>query len=316
MSERNRTAGEAMSRHTVPTTQNETATTPSGFWRNTKKPLMVAMISLTAISIASAQEPTTQSKFVPFGEFVSSIRGAQANDVMATPAAKVANNAAVEQMRQHLLSLYEGVNVSHSFVLGSQTVDCIPMNEQPTVRTMGIKKIASPPTEASAPAAVEKHRSKPIPLEAQIPAGQTADSFGNSLACEAGTIPMRRTSMEEMARFSSLREFFQKGPDGAGGAPIPGKFAAPQTAAHKYSITYQYVNNWGDNDDINLWRPYVYTDIGEIFSLAQSWTIGNVSTTQTAEVGWRIIRPAWEHRALCPLSTTPLTITNAPVAMT
>jgi hypothetical protein len=248
---------------------------------------MVAMISLTTISIASAQEATTQSKFVPFGEFVSAIRGAQTNDVMAAPAAKVANGAAVEQMRQHLLSLYEGANVSHSFVLGSQTVDCIPLHEQATVRKMGIKKIAAPPLEANAPTAAETNRSKVLPLEAQVPEGQSADSFGNSLTCEAGTIPMRRTTMEEMARFSSLREFFQKGPDGAGQPPIPGKFAAPQTATHKYAYAYQYVNNWGDNADINLWRPYVYTDIGEIFSLAQSWTIGNVSTTQTAEVGWQ-----------------------------
>jgi len=33
--------------------------------------------------------------------------------------AKVTNNATVEEMRQHLLSLYEGVSVSHSFVLGA-----------------------------------------------------------------------------------------------------------------------------------------------------------------------------------------------------
>lgn len=284
---RNRTARKTMRRHGVHVMQNETVSQDGGFWRKAKKPLMVAMLSVAAISVASAEDAASPTKFVPFGEFVQSIQAAQATDIMAAPAAKVVNTVALEQMRQHLLSLYNGVNVSHSFVLGSQTVDCVPMNEQPAVRGTALKAIATPPAALTAPTAAETSKSKPLPLEAQIPAGQTADAFGNSLTCDAGTIPIRRVTLNEMARFSNLREFFQKGPDGAGHPPIPGQFVAPAATAHKYSFAYQYVNNWGDNDDINLWRPYVYTDIGEIFSLAQSWTIGTGSTTQTAEVGWQ-----------------------------
>ena len=287
-SKTNSTTGEVKSRLSVPNAQNETANADAGFWRKAKKPLVVAMISLSAISVASAQEPAAQANFVRFGDFVQSIRGTQASELIAKPAVKVTNNAAVEQMRRHLLSLYEGVNVNNSFVLGSQTVDCVPVNEQPTVRALGIKNIATPPPVApQRPSAATATRAKVLPLDAQIPAGQTADAFGNSLTCEAGTVPLRRVTLDEMARFGSLREYFQKGPDGAGHPPIPGQFVAPATTAHKYAYTYEYVNNWGDNDNINLWRPYVYTDIGEIFSLAQSWTIGTGATTQTAEVGWQ-----------------------------
>lgn len=287
-SERNRTTREAISLRSIPGTQNETPNSDRTFWRTAKKPLMLLTISVTVIPFASAQEAAAQSQFVPFRDFVQSVRGAQASDVMAAPSAKVASNTAVEQMRQHLLSLYDGVNVTHSFVLGSHTVDCVPVNEQPTVRAMHLQALAAPPSAPhEPPAAAEESNSKPLPLEAQIPEGQTADAFGNSLTCDASTIPMRRITLDQMARFSSLREFFEKGPNGAGHAPIPGQFAAPQTDAHKYAFTYQYVNNWGDNDDINLWRPYVYTDIGEVFTLAQSWTIGYGSTTQTAEVGWQ-----------------------------
>ncbi|MFL6449683.1 MAG: neprosin family prolyl endopeptidase [Bryobacteraceae bacterium] len=246
------------------------------------------MMSLTAISVVSAQDAASQSKFVPFNEFVQSVRSVQTKAVTSAARARVTDGAKVDQMRQHLLNLYDGVSVSHSFVIGAHTADCVPLTQQPTVRAMGIKDLAAPPDSSSAPATAHANDSKPVPLlEAQMPKGQSTDAFGNSLTCEAGTIPIRRVTMDEMARFGSLSEFFQKGPNGAGHPPIPGQFEAPQTATHKYAYTYQYVNNWGDNADINLWRPTVHTDIGEIFSLAQSWTIGLGSTTQTAEVGWQ-----------------------------
>lgn len=267
--------------------QEERATADAGFWRKAKKPFVTAMMVITALSTASAQDAASQTKFVPFNDFVQSIQGTQASEAIAASAAKVTSRAAVEQMRQHLQSLYNGVSVSHSFVLGSQTVDCVPVNQQPAVRALGIKKIAETPEAPVVPAANSESKSKVLPLNAQVPEGQTADAFGNSLTCEAGTVPMRRVTLDELSRFPTLRDYFQKGPDGAGHPPVPAQYAAPQTDAHKYAFSFEYVNNWGDNDDINLWRPYVYTGSGEVFSLAQSWTIGYGSTTQTAEVGWQ-----------------------------
>jgi hypothetical protein len=98
---------------------------------------------------------------------------------------------------------------------------------------------------------------------------------------------MPRVTLAQMAHFNTLHDFFAKGPDGAGQAKDP-SVVPPATAAHKYVFYYQNVNNHGDEADINLWRPDVYTDIGEVFSLAQSWTIGGSgAATQTAEVGWQ-----------------------------
>ena len=63
-------------------------------------------------------------------------------------------------------------------------------------------------------------------------------------------------------------------------------------SAHKYSITYQYVNNLGGNSNLNVWSPYVNTSAGEVFSLSQEWYVGGSgSGTQTEEVGW-VVYPA------------------------
>ncbi|MCU1294641.1 MAG: hypothetical protein JWP08_3491, partial [Bryobacterales bacterium] len=184
--------------------------------------------------------------------------------------------------------MYDGLQVTHSYVLGSQTFDCVPTGQQPAVRALNLKTIASePPSSAFADRLGIRPRAPEAKL-LQVPAGKTKDEFDNTLGCEAQTIPMRRITLEQLSHFKNLQEFFQKGPNGSGHAPEPGKVAAPDAFSHKYSYAYQYVNNLGDTTSINLWRPYVYTDIGEIFSLAQSWTIGQSSgPVQTAEVGWQ-----------------------------
>lgn len=98
---------------------------------------------------------------------------------------------------------------------------------------------------------------------------------------------MRRVTLEETSRFATLHNFFEKGPDGSG--QVPGmQGARPMgTLAHKYAFTYQGVYNTGDSVTLNLWSPYVNTGLGEIFSLAQSWTMATYPVLQTAEVGWQ-----------------------------
>jgi hypothetical protein len=101
---------------------------------------------------------------------------------------------------------------------------------------------------------------------------------------------MRRITLAETSRFATLGDFFQKDPAGAAipNAGQDSRISPSAPAAHKYSYTYQWVNNLGGNANINLWRPYVYTGSGEIFSLAQEWYVGGSgSGTQTAEVGWQ-----------------------------
>ena len=190
-------------------------------------------------------------------------------------------------MRRHILNAYQGVNVSHSYVVGAHTVDCVPVNEQLAIRTRGLTNVASEPPSSVAKAPANP--SSKAPRLSQLPLGKTADEFGNALGCEANTIPVARLTLEQLSHFKNLHEFFQKGPNGSGQLPQPGKFTPPAPFDHKYAYAYQNVNNVGDSTTINLWRNYIWTDIGEIFSLAQSWTIGNSSgPVQTAEVGMQV----------------------------
>jgi len=256
------------------------------------KNLRFALLALTVSLLATAvQAQTPPPTFVPFDQFVRSVRDADAAALVARPGAKVTTTDSVEEMRNHVLSLYQGVQVSHSYVLGSQIFDCVPIQQQPSVRLLGLSNIAvPPPSSALSGVAREGDHSIPATLS-QLPAGKVKDDFGNSLGCEANTIPMSRVTLEQLSRFETLQKFFEKGPNGAGHPLEPAKSAAPPTiptSAHAYSYTYQFVNNLGPSTNINLWRPYVYTNQNEIFTLAQLWTVGTSSgPVQTAETGWQ-----------------------------
>ena len=248
----------------------------------------------------SAQE--TAQHFVPFDNFVSNTRSTEAGGLLARQGSKVADAASVEEMRQHILSLYDGVKVSHSFLLDGDHFDCVPTEQQPSFRALGLKSIAAAPKEAlKKPEGAGESVSKATPITSQLGADQQFDEYGHSRVCEANTIPMRRVTLEEVSHFKTLKNYLEKGPGGAGQAPLKqgqaslkespalGKqsWVPPSPVAHKYSFTYQYVNNLGQTDTLSLWDPYVYTSYGEIFSLSQSWTIGYSPVTQTAEVGWQ-----------------------------
>ncbi len=144
------------------------------------------------MNLAQAQnEPV---KFIPFNAFIQKVKEADANDFLSRPASKVRDAAAFDEMRRYILSLYRGVHVAHSYVLGSQSVDCVPVNEQPSVRALNKGKIASEP---------------PSPPQ-QI--ATKADSSGNQTRCEANTIPMRRITLEQLSRFRTLQDFLKKTP--------------------------------------------------------------------------------------------------------
>jgi Neprosin len=255
--------------------------------------LRSALLALLVLSLVGAAQGATESpKFVPFDQFVQSVSGADSRELVARRASarvRVTTESSVEEMRQHILGLYRGVQVGHSYVLGSQTFDCVPMQQQPSVRLLGLRKIASAPP-SSALTGVARQGDHSIAIPSQLPADKTEDEFGNSFGCEANTIPMARITLDQMSRFETLQKFLSKGPNGAGHPLEPAKPASPVTgsSAHAYSFAYQYVNNLGPSTNINLWRPYVYTDQNEIFSLAQLWTIGYSSNpVQTAETGWQ-----------------------------
>jgi hypothetical protein len=188
-------------------------------------------------------------------------------------------------MRRHLSGLYAGMHVTHSYEFGGDIFDCVPILEQPSVRQEGIVKIATPPPPAVLKAGKPAEAAQSA---VQVLASQR-DRFGNAMTCAAGSIPMRRITLDQITHFRSLAAFLHKTPDGV--APIPVPMTPQVSASHKYSYAYQYVYNWGGNGSLNLWSPPVATASSETFSLFQHWYVGGAGTRlpglQTVEVGWQ-----------------------------
>ena len=138
---------------------------------------------------------------------------------------------------------------------------------QPSVRDLGISKLAAPPPAAPAVA-------DPGARQASQIAPGLKDAYGNAVACPAGTIPMRRMTLEQTTKFPSLAAYLGKQPLGTASPTItPG-------GPHRYAVGYQNVSNHGSNSWLNVWNPS-----GD-FTLSQLWDVSSASTTQTLESGW------------------------------
>ncbi len=265
------------------------SSTPTNPQRTRKLLALSACAFLFATPAAQAATQPEAVKFVPFEQFLNSTRASSAADLMHRPESKVANAPAVEEMRKAILDRYEGVTVSHSFLLDNQHYDCVPVHQQPAFHTYGIKAAAqAPPLELLTQHQPTANASPSAPKSPEV---ASFDANGNSTRCEANTVPLLRTTLETMSHFKSLNDFYQKKPGNAVHV-AQANFATPGGPAHKYSYTYQFVNNLGGNSNLNLWSPYVNTALGEIFSLSQEWYIGGSGAgTQTEEVGW-VVYPA------------------------
>jgi len=253
--------------------------------------LTLALVSLTGRLHAQSGV----QEFVPFSSFLESTKNASAGDHMTRAASRIKDAAAFKEMRQHILNLYEGVQVDHSFVLGASHFDCVPLAQQPTARAFGIKDIPAPPPQSL----LTRH-------SAAKPAAERAkafDEFGNHVGCEEQTIPMRRVTLEEIAHFPTLHDFLAKGPDSTGQAKTQRASGRAQLATapaddptfnHRYAIMTQTVDNAGGTSTLNIWSPDVNQDLGEEMSLSQEWYVGGSDdSTQTAEVGWQVQPSAW-----------------------
>ena len=96
--------------------------------------------------LSSMPRAQTQSgDFVSFKEFLESATNANLQTYSVYSGTVVRDPDAFEEMRQHINSMYRGVDVEHSFFIDSQYFDCIPIEQQPTVRHLKIKQIAQPP---------------------------------------------------------------------------------------------------------------------------------------------------------------------------
>ena len=284
---------------------------------------VILVLSLGAGGAAVHAQSPGHASFLGLQEFLTTVATADAQPYLAAPASRVRTAADFEEMRRHILTMYEGITPAHSFVLDSHYVDCIPIEQQPSARLLGLKPILTAPTPPPRPAGEEETTVSGTLLRSPLQLG-LKDEFGNQVACDKGTIPMQRITLEELTRFETLQQFFQKEPGGgslpfpAGGADSDTALApdgadsdaglAPLTTAdtHQYAVAYQFVNNHGGSSSLNLWNPIVNVAAGQVFSLSQVWyAAGSKASTQTVEAGWQVLPPYYGPDARLFIYFTP-----------
>jgi len=198
--------------------------------------------------------------FVPYQDFIADVQKSTFTDVMSRNGASpymVRDELAFNEMRQHILSHYEGVNVTHSF-FDLQHFDCVTIESQPSLRG---RKPATPPP----------------PVEAE--AGQKEVVSG--IPCQPDTIPMLRVSFERVLLHATIDHFFAKSPHGPAEVPLESITQLGASIPHKYAHASQSVKNIGGTSSLGLWNPQ-----GD-FTLSQQWYAAYTRgrKVQTAECG-------------------------------
>ena len=149
-------------------------------------------------------------KFIPFEQFIANMQKAEYRDYTKMPGSKVLNEEEFLKMKNHITEMYEGVKVKNSFVMDSvMFIDCIDINTQPSLKR-GEGKYQS---ISEAPPAINVQdnldTTDAMPIKPMLDK-EKKDAFGNVMFCDQGFIPMRRVTLEEMIRFKTLDDFFNK----------------------------------------------------------------------------------------------------------
>ena len=202
------------------------------------------------------------------------------------------NEDAFMEMKEYLIKHYAGIEVLHSYIDENGSIfDCVPIGQQASAKESRQKVAKAPdlPTIESKTSAKYERKTNPI----QAPLRQDRkDRFGNAMFCPPGTIPKRRITLEELARFKTLRNFFQKSP--LGSSPPPNALTKsdnipPAVESHKYAHAYQIVDNVGGHSYLNIQDPVINRNDEQVFSLSQHWYVaGSNPFLQTAEIGWQV----------------------------
>lgn len=164
------------------------------------------------------------NEFVTFDRFILNTERATFDDFSKKDITKVSNNREFKKMQKHILTLYEGVKVNNSFVMDSGVhVDCIDIQTQPGLRQNGeLRKLATPPPPLKIDIKEDDQKAKFIePMLSK----DKKDHYGNVMYCPEGYIPMRRIMLEELTRYKTLNDFFNKyGKTGKTGSPLAEQF--------------------------------------------------------------------------------------------
>ena len=257
--------------------------------------LWIAALAFALVAVACNGDNDDQrpvDAFIPFDTFVEQVRTAAFDDFDGATDSRVRDDDAFNEMLDHVLTLYDGADVDHSFELDGQVVDCITIESQPSVRLLGIEVVdlappagttGAQPVDGDAPGDAQ-------PALSPLTLGRI-DALGNAIRCEPGTVPVGRLTLDVLVRFETLRHFFSKGGDGFGSLPAPQperQGDEPGAGERRYAYTNQTVNNYGGNSWLNLWNPSLGAD--GTMSISQQWySADGDDGVQTLEGGWQVL---------------------------
>lgn len=240
------------------------------------------------------EERPIRAGILPNSAFREIVQATRFEQIRLDPRVRVRDKSAFERMQAHIVSLYEGVEVQRTFEdPAGRVFDCVPIEQQPSLRGTGLQ-VAQPPDISPVLQGRDPDTSVP-PLNREIVTPRR-DRHGNEMAAPPGTIPLRRITLDEVARFADLDEFFKKEP-----VPRPSpEHEEPSTPSantsqnHRYAYTRQSVNNIGGHSSLAVYAPAVASP--QVFSLAQHWYAGGTgSAHQTVEVGWQVYPVKYGH---------------------
>jgi hypothetical protein len=177
------------------------------------------------------------------------------------------------RMTAYLQDFYKGVKITHQFTEHGQLASCVNIYTQPSLNHPDLHN--------------HQIQRQPSPglmkvLEQQGTAlkGHFADSPLVS-ECPEESIPIHLYTLEEVARFKTLREFQSKPMEDSS---VRRKGA---TANHQYAAIRQNVNAIASQSTLNIWSPNV--ERNNEFSLSQIWLQrGSSSDLETVEAGWQV----------------------------
>jgi hypothetical protein len=191
--------------------------------------------------------------------------GAASKAVRQTDVKPIVTEAELQRMMDYLDEISANAVKSVTTESGD-IIDCIELEKQPSLQRPEMigRAIRFAPTDFTESETLP-NRDAGFGAPAQI---EGAD------ACEPGTIPQLRISIETLKNFGTLDAFFRK------------IWEPPALERHDYGVTTRFVTNQGSRARLNLWSPF--TELSSEFSLTQLWVSrGSGSDFQSVETGMR-----------------------------
>lgn len=185
--------------------------------------LIVSFGLLFLVASNEAQPASSGAKmnYVNFKQFSRNTERAEYEDYAKKEGSKVKDAAQFQRMKDHVMSMYKEVKVRNSFVLGPDHIDCVDVKTQPGLNRDG-KRLTLEKPPAPNIAAEEKDNAPASKSVEPMLSKRKKDPHGNVQFCEPGSIPMRRITLDELVRYETLADFFNKyGKAGEKGNPEP-----------------------------------------------------------------------------------------------